>query len=135
MDAIHFSLISLVVTAVAVAFAYKLLFAPKKLQRGEKPKGSAELEVAMKMGTPDEKSSAMREMARLYSQHNDVWTAESYIKLALQVMEEAYGTKGPELAEVLRDYSSLMRKFGRTKQASDLEERLNQINKAARSRN
>lgn len=133
MDSIHFSLIALVSVAVGVAVTYKLLFAPKKLERGEKPKGSHELEVAMKMGSPDEKSEAMREMSRLYSQHNDVWTAESYIKLALKVMEEAYGTRGPELTEVLGEYASLMRKFGRNGQATELEERLRQLNKAARS--
>lgn len=133
MDSIHFSLIALVSVAIGVAVTYKLLFAPKKLERGEKPKGSHELEVAMKMGSPNEKSEAMREMARLYSQHNDVWTAESYIKLALKVMEEAYGTRGPELTEVLREYASMMRKFGRNGQATELEERLKQLNKAARS--
>ncbi|MBY0547694.1 MAG: hypothetical protein K2W95_10395 [Candidatus Obscuribacterales bacterium] len=133
MDSTHFSIIALVIVSVGVAIAYRMLFAPKKLERGEKPKGSHELEVAMKMGSPDEKCEAMREMAQLYSRHNDVWTAESYIKLALKVMEEAYGTRGPELTEVLRDYASLMRKFGRGGQAVELEERMKKLNKTAHS--
>ena len=129
MDSIHVSLIAVVMTIVGVVVSYRLIFGKEKLARGEKPRGSHELEVAIKMGSASEKSEAMREMARLYAQHGDAWTAESYMKLALNVLEEENGTLSPELVPTLKDYAQLLRKFSRIGQADEMDKRIRNVQK------
>lgn len=90
------------------------------------------MEVAIKMGSPEEKSQALTEMCRLYAKHQDVWTAESYIKLAVKVIEEAEGMNSPKLAPILREYSELMRRFGRLGQAKELEVRAKEVSRSRR---
>ncbi len=130
MDDIRTLGLSIVVTLVIAAIGYQTLFARKKLAKGQRPQGAHELEVAIRMGSSKEKSEAMREMAKLYASHKDVWTAESYMKLALKVVEEAEGMRSPNLKPVLQDYADLMRKFGRIGQVRELESRLKELPKS-----
>lgn len=124
--------ISVVVTLVIAAAGYQFLFAKKKLRPGEKPKGTHELEVAIKMGSVEEKCQALRKMSSLYAGHQDVWTAESYIKLAVKVVEESEGMNSPNLIPILNDYADLMKRFGRGGQARELERRSRDISRSHR---
>ena len=68
-------------------------------------------------------------LAEVYLAERRYSDAEPLLKEALQIQEKALGPTQPQVAKVLLDYASLLRKQGRRNEAASMQKRANNIEK------
>jgi hypothetical protein len=72
-------------------------------------------------------------LAEVYLAQRRYSDAEPLLKEALQIQERALGPAHPEVAKLLMDYSLLLRKQHRQREAKSMEKRAKNIVKAFRT--
>jgi hypothetical protein len=109
--------IAAVLSLVAVAGVYSVVTGPSgPLARGWKQR-LAELEVATRMGPPEQIIDGLRESAKLYRKLGKRWEAETVLRRALLITRQNFGEINPTIIPVLNDFASLMDSMHRNKEA------------------
>lgn len=112
--------IGMVAALVVGAVGYSFLTGPTgPMAQGWRQRLS-ELEVASRMGTPDEIIAALRESAKLYRKLGKKWEAETVMRRAVLTSKQEYGDQNPGLADVYDDFAALMDSMNRKKEAEKM---------------
>lgn len=128
--------IAAVLSLVAVAGVYSFMTGPRGPMARAWKQRLTELEVASRMGPPEEIIEALRESAKLYRKLGKRWEAETVLRRALLISRQNFGEINPSVIPVLNDFANLMDSMQRAKEAQqfrkDAERVQQQIKKETR---
>lgn len=127
MDDLHVFSIALVALLVVGAIGWSFFV---RIGNWRRKKHFHELEVKIRMESGWQKIQDMRQLALLYQQQGDLWTADKYLSTSLQMAESELGLINPGLIPLLEEYRDLLKKMKRKLDVRKIEKRLADIRKS-----
>jgi hypothetical protein len=119
--------IGAVVALVIGAVGYSFLTGPNSPLAQSWKKRLAELEVATRMGSPEDILVALRESGKLYMRLGKRWEAETMMRRAVQMSKQQYGEMNVGLIPILEDFARVMDHMNRKKEAEQLRKEAQRI--------
>ena len=112
--------IGVVALMVALAGAYAFVMGPRGPMAQSWKKRLNELEVATRMGSPEEIMEALRETAGLYRKLGKKWEAETVLRRAILMGKQQFGESYPGLIPLYDEFASLMDSMQRKKEGEQM---------------
>lgn len=112
--------IGVVAALVVAAVGYSFLTGPTGPMAQGWRQRLGELEVASRMGSPDQIIDALRESAKLYRKLGKKWEAETVMRRAVLTSKQEYGDQNAGLADIYDDFAALMDSMNRKKEAEKM---------------